>query len=104
LVEIWEMRGPEGTVYAATCLSCGWYGGHRRRRGAATAEGDEHERGGPGDWQIGVTDVRSRAGRAREQRTGFLTTHRYDSVTIGTDASDLKIGWCDVTSTAVAPD
>ena len=35
---------------------------------------------------------------------GVLRAHAADSVTIGTDAGDVEIGWYEITAISVAPD
>lgn len=43
-------------------------------------------------------------GVGNAEHTGLLRAHGDDSVTIGTDAGDVEIGWYEITSIAVAPD
>ncbi len=38
------------------------------------------------------------------EHAGVLRTHGADSITIGTDAGDVEIGWYEITSIGVAPD
>lgn len=38
------------------------------------------------------------------EHAGVLRTHGDDSITIGTDAGDIVIGWYEITSISVGPD
>jgi len=38
------------------------------------------------------------------EHSGYLRSHADDSVTIGTDAGDIEIGWYEITSVRVAAD
>jgi hypothetical protein len=38
------------------------------------------------------------------EHAGFLRTHGADSISIGTNAGEVEIGWYEITSIRVAPD
>lgn len=51
-----------------------------------------------------VTTESQSPGVGTGEHAGFLVTHGADSLTIGTDAGDVEIGWYEITSIGVAPD
>ena len=52
LVELWEMRSDDRTLWTPACLSCGWVGSDTHRRAAAVADGRRHEEGLRDPWQM----------------------------------------------------
>ncbi|HVD40207.1 MAG TPA: hypothetical protein VNC16_04290 [Solirubrobacterales bacterium] len=50
-----------------------------------------------------VTESQSQ-GVGLGEHAGFLVTHGADSITIGTSAGEVEIGWYEITSIGVAPD
>lgn len=60
IVEIWEMRGDDGTLWTPACLSCGWVGTDGPRAAAVVAAA-RHE----ADESAGAATVRPAGGIPR---------------------------------------